>query len=89
MYALLLVEIVHLLFHSFGMFVHFLSWQAYVVKFWMQLLGAGSPKRTVTYSNGPWIQGLDMGILSKKIREASTHLQSTRVVLNRSVFTCI
>ena len=57
--------------------------QAYRVRFWMQLLGHGSPKPTVVYSNGSWVSWLDMGTLTKEYRLANTVLKTTRLIPRR------
>ena len=44
----------------------------------MMLHGSGTPKRTVCFSNGPWISGLDLGTLCKSVREEKTRFKSTR-----------
>ena len=40
--------------------------------------GAPSGKRSITFSNHPLIRGLDLGVLSKKEREAKTKVKTTR-----------
>lgn len=49
----------------------------------MQLLGGKSPKRTVCWSNGSWISGLDLGKLKKEFRLANTTLKTVRPGLMR------
>jgi len=56
---------------------------AYRVRFWMQLLGHGSPKPTVGYSNASWVSWLDMGTLTKEYRLANTVLKTTRRYVNK------
>ena len=55
--------------------------EAYVQRFWMQLLGGSCPKPTVVYSNAPWISTLDLGTLKKEYRLEKTTLQTTSVGL--------
>ena len=55
--------------------------EAYVQRFWMQLLGGSCPKRTVVYSNAPWITALDLGTLKKEYRLEKTTLETTSVGL--------
>lgn len=45
--------------------------------------GAASAKPTVVYSNAPWIQGLNLGTLTRAEREARTELRTTRPTLNQ------
>lgn len=37
-----------------------------------------TPKRSLVLSNGPWIQGLDLGKLPKSTREMKTEFKTTR-----------
>lgn len=64
-----------------NIYIYIAPAQAYVVKFWMQLHGGASPKRSVTYSNGSWISGLDLGVLRRDYRVANITLKSTRLLL--------
>lgn len=63
--------------------------QAYRVRFWMQLLGHGSPKPTVGYSNASWVSWLDMGTLTKEYRLANTVLKTTRLIPRREFHLCL
>ena len=55
-----------------------LSSQVWKVAFWMQLHGSPTPKRTICFSNGAWIGGLDLGKLTKRVREQSTEFKTSR-----------
>ena len=44
----------------------------------MMLLGGLTSKPTLCWSNATWIQGLNMGKLTKKTKEANTSLQPVR-----------
>ncbi|CAK9010588.1 unnamed protein product [Durusdinium trenchii] len=46
--------------------------------FWMLLHGSLSSKRTVCFSNGEWIQHLDLGTLSAAQRISQTKIEPTR-----------
>ena len=51
--------------------------KVYVQRFWMMHHGHGCPKRSVTFSNSPIISGLDLGKLSKEVRERLTTIKPT------------
>ena len=59
--------------------------EVFRANFWMQLLGSPTPKRSSVFSNGGWIFGLDLGKLTKQIREQSTRFKSTRWILSYAV----
>ena len=44
----------------------------------MMLHGSPTSKPTIVFSNGSWIQGLDLGPLKKSVRESCTTLQPVR-----------
>ena len=60
--------------------------QVYVIRFWMMLLGAQTPKPTLCYSNGSWVKGLNTGKLSKTTREEKTSLHPVRRDLRISLY---
>ena len=52
--------------------------QVWKTCFWMQLHGGPTPKRTVCFSNGSWIGGLDLGKLTKRVRQRETQFKTSR-----------
>ena len=55
--------------------------EVYWVRFWMLLLGGPTSKPTVVYSNGSWITGLNVGKLTKELKDQHTTLKPTRQTL--------
>lgn len=51
--------------------------QVFRCAFWMLLHGSLSSKRTVCFSNGEWIQHLDLGTLSAAQRISQTKIEPT------------
>lgn len=43
----------------------------------MQLLGSASAKPTIVFANGPWIAGLDLGKLTKELKNKLTTIKPT------------
>ena len=48
----------------------------------MQLHGAASAKRTVVFGNCSWIRELDLGKLTKAMKDILTSIEPTRQVPN-------
>ena len=49
------------------------------MRFWMQLLGGTSAKRTLVMSNMETIGGLDLGKLTKPMREKKTKVKTASI----------
>lgn len=56
--------------------------QVFEVRFWMMHLQHPTAKRSIVMSNGPWIQGSDLGPLPRRVREEKTQFKTSRSQLS-------
>lgn len=56
--------------------------QVFRCSFWMGLLGAGTPKRTLVWSNDPFIRALDLGKMAMGSKKKSTSRNLTALCID-------